>query len=150
MRAIHIAFLVCLVSGSRLLAQTPSTASDPPAPRVVQKPPRVKSVGTYYFPAGKLNDHARVLLQFIVDSSGRVDSTSIKVVSTTDTTFNRAARFTLMTASFRPGESDGKRVPVFTQMAIEFKPGKGHQCELNPITTLLPPKCWGPLPGASE
>jgi TonB family protein len=150
MRAIHIAFLVCLAPHSRLMAQTTSTASDPPVPRVVQKLPRFKSIGTYYFPAGKLNHHARVLLQFVVDTSGRVDSTSIRVVSATDTTFDRAARLTLMTASFRPGESDGRRVPVFTQMALVFKPGNGHQCELNPLTTLLPPKCWAPLPGASE
>jgi len=150
MRAIHIALLVCLVPGSRLMAQTSSTASDSSVPRFVQKPPRFKSIGTYYFPAGKLNDHARVLFQFIVDSSGHVDSTSIKMVSTTDTTFDRAARLTLMTASFRPGKANGKRVPVFTQMALVFKPGNGRQCELNPITTLLPPKCLAPLPGASQ
>jgi len=144
MRALHIAFLVSLTSGASLTAQAPSTATDSTQARVVTKIPKLKSIRTYYFPAGKLNDGARVVLQFVVDSSGRVDSTTIKVVSATDHSFDLAARYTLMTASFRPGEADGSRVSVLTEMALVFKPGHGHQCELNPLTTLLPPKCWAP------
>jgi protein TonB len=62
----------------------------------------------------------RVLLRFTVDTTGRVDPSSVVVVSSTHDLFAGAARAALLGFRFRPAEVDGQHVRVLAEMPFEF------------------------------
>ena len=61
-----------------------------------------------------------VLIQFTVDTLGRVDMQSVKVLTSTHTLFTDAVRQSLGAFHFKPAEVNGKRVPALAQMPFEF------------------------------
>jgi len=61
-----------------------------------------------------------VLIQFTVDTLGRVDMQSVKTLSSTHTLFTDAVRQSLGAFRFKPAEVNGKRVPALAQMPFEF------------------------------
>jgi periplasmic protein TonB len=61
-----------------------------------------------------------VLIQFTVDTLGRVDMQSVKVLSSTHNMFTDAVRQSLGAFRFKPAEVNGKRVPALAQMPFEF------------------------------
>ena len=63
----------------------------------------------------------RVLVRFVVDTLGRIDPTSVQVLSSTHDQFTRAVRKALSGFRFRPAESNGKRIPALAEMPFEFK-----------------------------
>jgi periplasmic protein TonB len=63
----------------------------------------------------------RVLVQFVVDTTGRVDMSTVKFLSTTHDLFSRSVRDALPNFRFRPAESGGRRIPVLAQMPFEFQ-----------------------------
>lgn len=63
----------------------------------------------------------RVLVRFVVDTSGRVDPASIRVVSSTHELFTRAVRDALGDFRFKPAEVGGRRVPALAEMPFEFR-----------------------------
>lgn len=64
--------------------------------------------------------NGRVLVRFIVDTSGRVDPTSINVVQSTHELFSDAARRALTRFRFLPAEVSGRRVRAAAEMPFEF------------------------------
>ena len=107
----------------------------------VDAPPVLDSVQTWYFPKGKLDRSARVVFQAIVDTSGRIEPATIRLVSTTDSSFVPAARLTLMVSYYRPATARGERVRVLVQQALRYRKNAGRSCELDAITPMLPPRC---------
>jgi protein TonB len=61
-----------------------------------------------------------VLIQFTVDTLGRVDMGSVKVLNSTHGMFTDAVRQSLGAFRFKPAEVNGKRVPALAQMPFEF------------------------------
>ncbi len=62
----------------------------------------------------------RVVFDFIVDTLGRVNRSSIKVVSSTNKAFEQPAIDALKTAVFAPGKVQGGPVQVLVRQAISF------------------------------
>jgi protein TonB len=63
----------------------------------------------------------RVLVQFSVDTTGRVDPASVKILESTHDLFSRAVRDALGSFRFRPAEVGGRRVAALAQMPFEFR-----------------------------
>lgn len=62
----------------------------------------------------------RVVFDFIVDTLGRVNTGSIKVISSTNKAFEKPAIDALRTAVFSPGKVQGSPVQVLVRQAISF------------------------------
>lgn len=62
----------------------------------------------------------RVLVEFAVDTTGRVDLATIKVLGSTHDLFTRAVKDALSAMRFRPAEVGGKHVAALAQMPFEF------------------------------
>jgi hypothetical protein len=84
---------------------------------------------------------AEVVLQGAIDTTGRIDPESIRLVSTTDSLFVAPAKLIFMVLYFHPGLSKGRPVRVLVQQALAYGRVKGRWCELKGPTPLLPPKC---------
>jgi protein TonB len=63
----------------------------------------------------------RVLVEFAVDTAGRVDLATVKILSSTHDLFSRAVRDALPAMRFRPAEVGGKHVTALAQMPFEFR-----------------------------
>ena len=66
----------------------------------------------------------RVTLRFVVDTSGRVESASVRVVASTDELFATAARATLPTLRFSPARAGGRPVRQLVELPFEFRMGR--------------------------
>lgn len=68
----------------------------------------------------------KVVLQFVVNTDGRVDAGSIKVMSSTHKAFEEPARqgITAQSCNFKAGKSRGQPVRVLVQQAVSFKVGQ--------------------------
>jgi TonB family protein len=95
----------------------------------------------WYFPRGKLDTQARVVLQVTLDTTGRVEPASINILSTTDSAFIEPARLTILTTTFRPGEADGHKVQADITVPLVFDGKVKPRCEVNNVTPMLPPQC---------
>ncbi len=104
--------------------------------------PLLDSVPTWFYPVGKRGQAPTVVLQGIIDVHGRVEAESIQLVSTTDTSFTTAARFTFMSAFYQPARAQGTPVRALVQQPINYERASGRLCELTtPLTTRVPPTC---------
>lgn len=67
----------------------------------------------------------KVVMQFVVLTDGKVDPSSVKVISSTHKAFEGPARegITSSTCSFTPGKSRGAAVKVLVQQGVSFKLG---------------------------
>lgn len=63
----------------------------------------------------------RVLVRFVVDSTGKVDMNSVQVLESTHDLFTRAARAALGGFRFKPAEVRGHRVRAMAEMPFEFR-----------------------------
>jgi len=63
----------------------------------------------------------RVLVRFVVDTMGRIDMSSVRVVESTHELFTRAVRDILGNFRFRPAEVRSHRVPAMAEMPFEFQ-----------------------------
>jgi periplasmic protein TonB len=63
----------------------------------------------------------RVLVRFTVDTTGRVDMTSVMVLASTHDLFTRAVRDALPSFLFKPAELGGQRVRALAEMPFEFQ-----------------------------
>ena len=61
-----------------------------------------------------------VMLQAVVDTSGRVEPNSIKVISSANPGFDQSAKNTLLKTLFRPARVYGHAVRVLIQLPINF------------------------------
>lgn len=91
---------------------------DPPVPVagsvVPRYPPALKSAGI----------GGTVSLQFIVDTSGRVEAASIQVLQSTQKMFEAAAREAVAKELFRPGKMHGQAVRVLVSQKLNFNPAQ--------------------------
>lgn len=62
----------------------------------------------------------RVLVQFVVDTTGRIDPASIRILESTHELFSRAVRDALTAFRFAPAEVGGRRVSALAQMPFDF------------------------------
>jgi protein TonB len=63
----------------------------------------------------------RVLVQFTVDTTGRVDMASVRVMQSTHDLFTQAVRSALSAFRFKPAEVNGKRMAALAEMPFEFQ-----------------------------
>lgn len=61
-----------------------------------------------------------VRLQYVVDCAGRVDSTSIQVITSPDERFSRAAMFAIQHTRFMPATLEGRPVVYLMEQNIRF------------------------------
>jgi protein TonB len=62
----------------------------------------------------------RVLVQFVVDTLGSVDMSSVKILQSTHDLFTQSVRSALATFRFKPAEVHGKRIRSLAEMPFEF------------------------------
>lgn len=62
----------------------------------------------------------RVMLEFVIDTMGRAEQTSIKVIESANQGFNRPAMESVGKCVFRPGRVSGYAVRVLVRMPIVF------------------------------
>src|SRR5881275_1104996 len=67
-----------------------------------------------------------VLAQFVVDTTGRVDMSTFKVLKSTHDLFTNAVKASLPNMKFYPAEVGGKRVKQLVQMPFQFSLTKGE------------------------
>ena len=84
--------------------------------------PRIISITEPKYPAvlESAGITGRVVFDFVVDTLGRVNRSSIKVVSSTNKAFEQPAVDALVTAVFAPGKVQGAPVQVLVRQAISF------------------------------
>ena len=66
------------------------------------------------------NVEGEVLAQFVVDTTGRADMSSFKVLKSTHDLFTNAVKSSLPNMKFYPAEVGGKRVKQLVQMPFQF------------------------------
>ena len=72
------------------------------------------------------NVEGEVLAQFVVDTTGRADMNTFKVLKETHTQFTQAVRSALPNMKFYPAEVGGRKVKQLVQMPFQFNLTKGH------------------------
>ncbi len=62
-----------------------------------------------------------VIARYVVDESGRVDMTTVEVVSATSPAFSDAVRSALQRARFQPAEAAGRKVAQLVEQRFQFR-----------------------------
>lgn len=62
-----------------------------------------------------------VLAQFVIDTTGRVDTTSIRAIAATHALFEKSVRDALARMRFTPAESGGRKVRLVVQQSFAFR-----------------------------
>lgn len=99
------------VYAEAVVEERPSLLSAP-APRY---PPLLKEAGV----------QGRVLLRAIVDTSGRVEPTSVEIASSPNAGFDAPAREWILKALFRPARVHGKAVRVHITQPLDYSVTSG-------------------------
>ena len=70
----------------------------------------------------------RVLIRAIIDTTGRIEPASVKIVETPNPAFDNAARFVVLHALYRPARVHGRAVRVLVNIPVDFKipPAEAH------------------------
>ncbi|HWO88735.1 MAG TPA: energy transducer TonB [Gemmatimonadales bacterium] len=63
----------------------------------------------------------RVILQFVVDTLGRIEANSVRALSSSHTYFEEAARRALLTCRYQPALFNGRPVRVLVQLPFNFQ-----------------------------
>ena len=89
----------------------------------VQERPHLTAASPVTYPAplllGRVSGH--VVVEAVIDTTGRVEEGSIRVVESTDARFNEAARSYARGARFAPGRVAGRAVRVRFQIPVDFR-----------------------------
>jgi TonB family protein len=85
------------------------------------EPPRLLAAGSLRPPAGLEGVPGRVVLSFIVDTLGRAEPASVRVVSSTSPAFDQPARGMVLGSRFAPGRNGGRPVRVLVEQAVSFE-----------------------------
>lgn len=62
----------------------------------------------------------RVLVQFVVDTTGRAEMSGLRIVEANDSLFAQSVRMVLPRYRFSPGEVGGQKVRTLVQMPFDF------------------------------
>ena len=89
----------------------------------VQERPHLTSSPTLAYPAPLLLSgiSGRVVLEAVLDTTGRVEDGTVRVLESSDARFNQAAKDYVRAGRFTPGRIGGRAVRVRFQMPVEFK-----------------------------
>jgi protein TonB len=71
------------------------------------------------------NVEGEVLAQFVVDTTGRAEMSSLKILKSTHDLFSNAVKAALPNMKFYPAEVGGRRVKQLVQMPFQFNLTKG-------------------------
>jgi len=63
----------------------------------------------------------RVVVEAVIDTSGRVEDGTMRVIESSDARFNQAAKDYVRAARFRPARIAGRAVRVRLDLPVEFK-----------------------------
>lgn len=63
----------------------------------------------------------RVLVQFVVDTMGKAEPSSIRIIQTPNPAFNEVVKTAVVRSQFRPGRVRGRAVRVLTELPFDFK-----------------------------
>ena len=83
-------------------------------------PPSLVSAGPQVTPAGMDGVAARVELEFIVGTNGRVEPGSVTVLSSTSKVFEEPARQMILKSVYRPGQMGGQPVRTRVRQGVTF------------------------------
>jgi protein TonB len=72
------------------------------------------------------NVEGEVLAQFVVDTTGRADMSTFKILKSTHDLFTNAVKASLPNMKFYPAEVGGKKVKQLVQMPFQFSLTKSH------------------------
>lgn len=103
----------------------PSAAELPPGvyaeDSVTERPERLRSpVPRYPDSLRTAGIGGRVVVEVVVDSTGHVDSASVRILSSTHSGFEAPVREAVLGATFAPGRLHGRAVPVMVRFPIRF------------------------------
>jgi protein TonB len=70
--------------------------------------------------AERMGLEGRVLLRFVIDTTGRVDKASIEIVEASEEQFTRPARESVARARFRPALMSGSPVRQLAEESVRF------------------------------
>ena len=89
----------------------------------VDERPTVLSAPRLAYPDAlrKVGTEARVLVQAVIDTMGRAEPGTVKVVQSPDPGFDRNAREYVLKVLFRPARIHGRPVRVLLQVPVEFR-----------------------------
>jgi protein TonB len=76
---------------------------------------------TYPHQLRELGVEGAVLAQFVIDTTGRVDSTTIRSLGATHPLFDRSVRDALVDMRFTPAESGGRTVRLLVRQSFVFR-----------------------------
>lgn len=91
--------------------------------RHVAKMPKVKGGSQYAvnpIPLPLNGKRVKATFSFVIDTTGRADPTSIRLLSSTNPVFALACRQALSRMEFRPARVDGRNVRALVEMPFEF------------------------------
>jgi hypothetical protein len=110
------------------------SAQTTPGPAPADRMPVFQSFPTRYHPQGLEDRDGFVLLQFIVDTDGGVDTSSIQVVRATDGRFIEAARLMALESRYAPGLQRGSPARLMIQQPYRFRGGQVRCARLSTAT----------------
>jgi len=89
----------------------------------VQERPHLTSGPTLTYPAPLLLSRisGRVIIEAVIDTTGRIEDATVRVIESSDARFNQAAKDYVRAARFTPGRIAGRAVRVRFEMPVEFK-----------------------------
>ncbi len=90
---------------------------------IVEEKPEVLSAPLPVYPEllKQAGIQGRVLIQAVVDTSGRAEPNSLKIIQSPNPGFDQPARNFVLRALFRPARVHGRAVRVLIQVPIDFK-----------------------------
>jgi TonB family protein len=93
----------------------------------VDKAPRILNGPHLIYPLELLqnNKQGMVVVQFILDTTGRAEPSTIRVIATPHLGFNISAKDYVKNARFSPGEFQGRKVRTLVQFPVVFRMGRG-------------------------
>jgi protein TonB len=124
MRIVAIAIGALLVSATGLQAQAQPDTTTLAEAAVQERPtllPNSCQAPQYPLQLRQARVEGRVLLRFVVDTEGRVDPSSVDVVSVTHSRFEGPARQAVVTCRYRPARFNDRAVRVTVMMPVDFR-----------------------------
>lgn len=90
---------------------------------VVEERPEVLSGPSLVYPdlLRQAGVQGRVIVQAIIDTSGRAEPPSVKIIQSPNPGFDQSARTYVLRALFRPARVHGRAVRVLVNLPIDFK-----------------------------
>ncbi len=95
---------------------------------IVEEKPSVLSGPTLQYPEllRQAGIQGRVMVQAVIDTTGRAEPNSVKILQSPNPGFDQSARTYVLKALFRPARVHGRAVRVLIQIPIDFRITQGR------------------------